>query len=172
MREILQEDHLMHHVLDGVVVGDDEHGGAVLGVHPLQQGENLPRGLAVQRAGRLVAQQQARIFDEGPGDGAALLLAARKLGRELVLVLGQAQHLQKLAEVQRAASEVLAHLNVLLHGQVRHEIVELEDEAQLLPAVIRELLCVQAHDLLAVHHDGAAVHRVQPADAVEQGGFA
>ena len=102
----------------------------------------------------------------------ARAMAARKLGRELVLVLGQAQHLQKLAEVQRAAGEVLAHLNVLLHGQVRHEIVELEHEAQLLPAVIRELLCVQAHNLLAVHHDGAAVHRVQPADAVEQGGFA
>ena len=101
-----------------------------------------------------------------------LLSSAPVVGRELVLVLGQAQHLQKLAEVQRAAGEVLAHLNVLLHGQVRHEVVELEHEAQLLPAVIRELLCVQAHDLLAVHHDGAAVHRVQPADAVEQGGFA
>ena len=53
-------------------------------------------GLGIQRAGRLVAQQQRRILAQRAGDGHALLLAAGELVGalvELVLQAHQAQHL-------------------------------------------------------------------------------
>ena len=70
------------------VVGDHDDGLAVLAVELLQQAEDLLGGLAVEVAGRLVADQQRRIGDDRAGDGDALLLAAGQLAR-LVLARGR-----------------------------------------------------------------------------------
>ena len=63
---------------------------AVLAVERLQQVEDLVAGLAVEVAGRLVAEQQRRVGDDGAGDADALLLAARELARVVVGAVGQA----------------------------------------------------------------------------------
>src|SRR5580658_221288 len=63
-----------------VVVGDDHDGRAV----PVQLAEQLQEGRAsggVQVAGRLVGHDQGGPAGQGPGDGGALLLAARQLVR-------------------------------------------------------------------------------------------
>ena len=46
-----------------------------------QQLEDLPADERIEVAGRLVGDDQPRVVDERAGDGRALLLAARQLGR-------------------------------------------------------------------------------------------
>ena len=63
------------------VVGDDHQRGAALAVDPHQRFEHADAGRAVERAGRLVAEQHFGLLGDGAGDGDPLLLPARKLGR-------------------------------------------------------------------------------------------
>ena len=72
-------------------MGNDDDGAAVLVIDILHELQDLLGRLVVKRARGLVAQQQARVFDECTADGATLLLAARDLARELVAVLVEAQ---------------------------------------------------------------------------------
>ena len=57
-------------------MGDDEGGAALHGL--IQRDLHQPLVLGVQRAGRLVQQQDRRVADQGPGDGQTLALAARQ----------------------------------------------------------------------------------------------
>src|SRR5215203_6410944 len=59
-----------------------------LAVEFLEERQNLNRRAAVERASRLVGEKQARVVDEGAGDGDALLLAARELRRTVVGAVG------------------------------------------------------------------------------------
>ena len=77
------------HGCQGCVVGDDDDGAARLAAGALQQGQHLFAGLVVQRTGRLIAEQELRIFGEGARNGDALLFAAGKLGREVVQPLAE-----------------------------------------------------------------------------------
>jgi hypothetical protein len=58
------------------VVGGDDRGQAVRGVHRAQQGVQRVGGVFVQVARRLVRQQQRGVHDERAGDGDTLLLAS------------------------------------------------------------------------------------------------
>lgn len=72
-------------------MGDDQRGS------PVRQAQqrllHRPFALIVERAGRLVEDQNLRILEEGAGDGDALALAARKLDAALadigIIALGQ-----------------------------------------------------------------------------------
>ena len=46
--------------------------------HPVERGENALLGPRIERAGRLVQQQDRRVLEERAGDSDALLLAARQ----------------------------------------------------------------------------------------------
>ena len=61
-----------------VLMGDEDHGDAAC-VQLLEQRDDLVGGAAVERAGRLVGEQQARAVDERARDRHALALAAREL---------------------------------------------------------------------------------------------
>ncbi len=79
----------MHHA-PGVgrhvgLVRDHQHGDAVVHVQAPQQLHDLAAALGVEVAGGLVGQQHRRLGDDGAGDRHALLLAARQLGRRVVL---------------------------------------------------------------------------------------
>ena len=88
---VAQAQHAVSHAGDGGVVRDDDDGAAVGAVDILHELQDFLGRLVVERARGLVAQQQTRVFDECTADGAALLLAARNLARELVAVLVEAQ---------------------------------------------------------------------------------
>jgi hypothetical protein len=55
-------------------VGDDEHGAA--GEQPLDGLLHQPLALGVERARRLVEDEDGRVEQQGAGDGEALALAA------------------------------------------------------------------------------------------------
>jgi hypothetical protein len=58
-------------------VGDDQRGAVARDV--AQRGLDLLLGAGVERAGRLVEDQDARVLEDGARDRDALLLAAREL---------------------------------------------------------------------------------------------
>jgi hypothetical protein len=91
-----EEDHAMRHGLDAGIVGDDHGGGAKRVVDLLQDLQHLHPGLRIERARGLVAEQDLGPLGDGPRDRDALLLAARKLCREMVEPVGEAHHLQRL----------------------------------------------------------------------------
>ena len=71
------------------VVGDQDGGEAVLVPDALQQPVHLAAGQRVERAERLVEQQDARVADERAREGDALALAAREHGRPVVGAVGE-----------------------------------------------------------------------------------
>ena len=75
-------------VREGRHVGLMRHhddGEAALVIEPGQELHDLMAARGVEIAGRLVGEQHQRIGDDGARDGDALLLAARKLRRRVML---------------------------------------------------------------------------------------
>lgn len=60
-------------------------------------------------------------------------------------------------------------LDVFLDGKIGHQVVELEDKAQLTAAILAQVGRFEHREVAAVHHDGAAVGILQAADQVEKG---
>ena len=99
-------------------------------------------GVAVERRGRLVEQQDRRRLEDGAGDGDALLLAAREL------------------------EAALAHLGVVALGREPDEIVDLREPRRLLdlgvarlPAAVADVVAdgvVEQHGVLRHHADRRA----------------
>jgi len=58
------------------VVGDDDHGHALLGVEAPEQFDDVLAALAAQVARRLVGQDEGRVVGQGAGEGYPLPLAA------------------------------------------------------------------------------------------------
>ena len=63
-------------------------------------------------------------------------------------------------------------LDVFLDGEIGHQVVELEDKAQLAAAILAQVGGLEHREVAAVHHDGAAVGILQAADQVEKGRLA
>ncbi len=80
VRAALDDDAVVEHqdhvgADDGRQPVRDHQRGAALG-HAIELVLDVPLGVAVERRGRFVKQQDRRTFEDGAGDGDALLLAA------------------------------------------------------------------------------------------------
>ena len=136
------------------VVGDHDDGLAVLAVEHLQQPEDLVRGLAVEVAGGLIAHEQLRVGDQRARDRDALLLAAGELPRLVLGAVREPHDLQRhggvLAALRgRELGEQQRQLDVALGGEHRHQVVELEHEADVVRAPAGELAAGELIDALA-----------------------
>ena len=160
------------------VVGDHHDRLAVLAVQHLQQAQDLVGGGAVEVAGRLVADQERRIGHDGARDRHALLLAARELPRLVPGAVREADQRQR----DRARAGALGRgqvgqqqrqLDVPLGRQHGHQVVELEDEADVGGAPARRARRSRAGRCAGRRSTMLPpVGRVEPADQVEQGGLA
>ncbi len=77
-----------------LLVGDD-HDGPAFGVELVEQRQHLGRGPRVERAGRLVGQQQHRLGHDRPGDRDPLLLPAGELVGQVAGAVGQADRVER-----------------------------------------------------------------------------
>ena len=84
------------------LMGHHDHGHALIGQR-LHDAQHLAHRLRIERRGRLVEQHQRRRHRERAGDRDPLLLAARKLRRMLVGVVGEADLAQQLLRQQLRA---------------------------------------------------------------------
>src|SRR6185369_4832972 len=71
------------------IVGDEHDRLVALDAGPPERVEDLRAGRVVEVAGRLVGEEQGRASDEGAGDRDALLLAGAQLVGAVVLLAGQ-----------------------------------------------------------------------------------
>ncbi len=151
-------------------MGHIDEGDADLLLDALQLDLHLLAELQIERAERLVEQQYGRLDDERPGEGDALLLAARKLAG---LALATILQLDKLEHVGHPAPDlVLRHLaltqaeaDVVRHAHMREERVVLEHHRRI--ALVRR---ATAHRL-ALEVDLAAVRVLEAADHAERRGL-
>ena len=130
---------------------------------------------AVEVAGRLVGQHDRRIVGQRARERHALLLAARELRRVVMRAAGQPDFLeQRSARAPRVgdAGDLHRHGDVLVRGQRRDEVEELEDEPDLLAAQPRERVLVEPRDVDAVDEHVAGRRRVEAGDQAEQRGLA
>ena len=128
-----------------------EHDGDALAVQLLEQAQDLVRGAAVEGAGRLVGEQQARAVHERPRDRDALLLAAGQLHRAMMGAVREADAAERLQGPLAAGPAVDAGID---HRQfdiaegidARQQIELLEHEADLAVAQAREAVGIEALD--------------------------
>ncbi len=143
----------------------------------IQQVQNGRPGFGIQIPGRLVSQNQIGLVHQGPTERDALLLAAGESIREGVSAVEKADLIQQSAGTLVGsridpALELDRKKEILLHGQRRKQVEELEDEAQVLPSEQRPLALGELGELSTRDPDGTGVGKVDPADEIEQGGLA
>ena len=143
-------------------------------VEPAQELDDLLAALGVQCPGGLVRQQQRGLVGQRAGDGESLPLTTREHAGHGPRLVADAE------EVEKVARPALCHLalpagdhgrqrDVLQHRHPFQEIEELEDDADVTAAHLRELVFGPPRDELAGHGDRAFVGDVQSGDQVEQG---
>ena len=131
----------------------------------------------VQRAGRLVGQEDGGPVDDRPGDRQPLPLAAAEGRREASQPVAEAELAEELLRAgprlgPRRARELGRDQDVVANRQVVEQLEELEDEADLRPPEPGSVRLAEPVDADAVEVDLAAGRPVQPADQVEQGRLA
>ena len=142
-----------------------------------QKLHDLHAGLAVQRAGGLVREDDVGVVDESTRDGDALHLPAGHLAGSLFRLLFKPHFPERFQGALSAlllgdARERQAELDVLQDVHVRDEVVALEDEADPAVAVGVPVLVTILRGGDAVHADVTARIAVQAAHDVEECGLA
>ena len=166
-----QEDHRVGVRRRDRVVGD-HHDGLAEGVDAVaQQGEHVAGGRGVEGAGRLVGEHDGGVGDQRPGDRDPLLLAAGQRAREVPAAVAEADPVEQVADpvaVRPVAGQAQREADVLLGGEVGHQVEALEDEADPLAAQPGAVVLVPVGDVLAVDEDPAVGRPLEAGRAVEE----
>ncbi len=150
-----------------LVVRDHDRRDADRALDVADRAAQLLADLRVERTERLVEQQHARLMRESARQRDALLLTARELARQSLVVALERHELQQLgapsaplrpADATRAQRE----LDVVGHGHVAEQRVVLKDDADL------ALLRAEARDVAAMQHDAAVIDRREARDRAQQ----
>jgi hypothetical protein len=100
-------DHAIGHARDCRVMGDDHRGGAELLVDARERRQHEPARVEVERAGRLIAEQNVGRLHDGTRDGNPLLLAAGELRRKVVQPLRESDQRQRLPRIERLRGDLV-----------------------------------------------------------------
>jgi len=122
-----------------LLVVSDENDGVPLGVKLAQDLHDFGATVRIQRSGRFVGQNYLAAIHQRAGDRHPLLLAARKLARNIARPLGEPQPGQQgdrsLVPVGSAASGIDGrHLDVAGRAEIAKQMIALEDETKTLTA--------------------------------------
>ncbi len=171
---VAQEDHAIGGRRGGGVVGDHDDRVALLLVELAEDAQHLAARLRVEVAGRLVGEHELGREKQGAGDRDPLLLAAGELGGEMVDAVAQPdpveQHACALAHGRVAPlGDDRGQGHVLLRGERREQVEELEDEADVVAAQLGQLLVVEPLVVAAGDGDRPGGRRFERPDDVQQG---
>jgi len=173
---VLQADDPLGLDGDGVIMGDQNH-SVSRPVEALEQMQDLPAGVGVQRAGGLVGEDDRRFSHQRPGDGDPLLLSAGELVWPVPQLAAQAHQLQGDPDplVPLSSRDPGVHhgrLHILQQGELWEQVVLLKDKAQQFIADLRQLVPVYSAHVPAIQQIGPGGGHIQTADDVHAGGFA
>ena len=152
---------------DAHVVGDEQHGGAVIALQIADQGEDLLLRGDVERGGRLVGDQKLRLQHQRHRDHDALPLAAGqpvRVGREDTLHVGQPHMLHHLKDAPAPGAGVeigvraqhLVDLPADGHHRVERRHRLLEDHRHRRGAQLPQAPVARGEQLFADQLDAAA----------------
>ena len=149
------------------VVGDDDEGLVVAPGHPDDHLHHLGGGVAVEVSGRFVGEDDRGLTDKGPGNADPLLLAAGHLGGPVLhpaLEPDPDEHLFRrfLPLLFGDPLKGEGHRDVFQRRVLGHQVVGLEDKADVLPPEDRQLLFAHAGDLFPGDPDLAFGRLFQP----------
>ena len=154
-----------------VVVRDEDRGGAGRDEDlPQVPGEPVPQR-PVQRAERLVEQQQLGVGGQRPGERDALLLAAGEGGGAAVGIPGQPDEIEQLGDpggprAAPRAAQPQRVADVVAHARLGEELPVLEHQGE------ATLVRGHAGEVGAAPADGAGGGLLQPGDRPQQRGLA
>ena len=144
---------------NALVMRDDDDGLVEFLVELAQQRNDLFGIFAVQVAGRFVGQNDGRVVGQCTADGDPLLLAARKLVRQVVEPVVQAENADQVVDqllVGLAAVEQKRQRNVFFYAQDRDQVVKLVNETDLAAAENGQRRFVQLRNVGALNEIGRA----------------
>ena len=157
-------------------MGDDHDGDAEFLVDLIQKLQNGGSGLRIQCTGGFVTKQDLRIGGQGSGDRHSLHLAARKLCRIRLLLIGKTYDLQQFCCLFPGfgfflSLDIQGEAYVFQHGFLHQQIKMLEDHSDILPLFTQFLFC-KASELLPVDQDFSFRGDLQIIDAADEGTLA
>src|SRR5256885_2515034 len=161
--------------LDGVRVVRHHHDGLLeFPVQPLEQRQHLFRRLAVEVARRLVRHEDRGVGGDGARDRHALLLTARELPWRMVHAVLESDQRERRLHVLAPLGlgerrQQQRQLDVLVGGEHRDEVVELEHEPDVRGAPAGELRFAQFRDVRAGDDHRPRIGAIDARDQVEQG---
>ncbi len=147
---------------DALIVSDDDEGAAVARGDAAQDIEHVLPGRMIERACRLVTNDQLRLVDKRASDCDPLLLAARQVGREMLGTFCKPDSLQCLTRFDDALP--LTHPvqkernhDVLSSRQLRNQVESLEYKAKRSPPECSLGRLIHALNILAEHNTSPTV---------------
>src|SRR6266496_770070 len=159
--------------LDRVRVVRDHHDGLLeFLVQPLEQRQDFLGRFPVQVPGRLVRHEDRGVGGDGPRDGDALLLAARELPREVMHPVLEPHQRERRLDMLAPLGlgerrQQQRQLDVLVGGEYRDEVVELEHEPDVRGAPAGELRFAQFGDVRAGDDHRPRIGAIDARDQVE-----
>src|SRR3990172_6125214 len=175
-----REDPPVHHWADFVdvtrdprIVGGDEGRLPVLAHDFPEQIEDAFPVFRIQFPRGFVREEDGRIVREGHGDRDALLFPAAQRIRTVACPLPEADAHEEVPSPPFPVGgsdpdEAHRELHVLLGGEHRNEVEELEDDADRLPSIPHQVPIRQPRDVPAVHEDRTRRAPVQAPDEVQE----
>src|SRR5271167_2349945 len=133
--------------------------------------------LRIEVPRRLVGQQQLGPQDDRARDRDALLLAAGQFSRTALELVAQADDFEHLGRAPARFGVVdtidqRRHHHVFLRREVGQQVMELEHEAQLQVAELRQRFLIERKQILALEKNLARGRLFEAADYVQQRGLA
>src|SRR5512143_2861709 len=170
-KSVAQVHDSVGHVCDIDIVGDDYRGGPELAVDPLKGFEYHHAGPGIEGARRLVAEHDLRVFRDGARYRDALLLAARELCREMVEPVRETDDGEGLLGFHGITRDLCHHRDILPRCEAWDQVIELEHETNMEPAVLRELLLRGPSEVFAAVSHLPLRCRVESAQDVQERGL-
>ena len=137
--------------------------------------DDLAAGLAVEIAGRLIGEQEARARDERAGERHTLLLATGELCRKMRHAMREpdlAEQLCGALEGIRLTAKLQRQRDVLLRRHGRHEMEGLEDNADAGAAREGERILAHGGEIVPGNHDASGSRLLEPRHDHEERGLA
>ena len=166
---ITHDQHPIGHVSDGDIVGDERGRRAELTANPFKRLEHENAGLAVESAGRLVTEKDLRSLGNGARDRDSLLLATRKLSREVIDAIAKPHQRQRFDLVHRCLGDFGDQRHIFPCGQTRHQVIELKNKTDMIAAKARQSGLIGIGKLGLAEEDLPGTWRVEaPKDVQER----
>src|SRR5262245_17121469 len=149
---------------------DDER-EPVFRVQRVEEVEHALAGVAVEMAGRLVAEEQLRSLCERTGERNALRLTPRELGRKVIELVREADEAEQRRRRERGVSvtrQLCGERDVLEGGEVRQEIRALKDVGDSMRAQRPASDCIERGEFPSVPFDRSGRRLDEPAEDMQQ----